>query len=72
VVSVYTAQDQRGRLCFVGCTRNLARRSREHAERGWTLEELAQVDDMDTARGLEQMIIDAARERRSAADDRTH
>jgi ABC-2 type transport system ATP-binding protein len=55
-------------LRFVGCTRNIVRRSLEHAERGWTLHELARVEDMDTARGLEQLMIDLARKQASGSE----
>jgi hypothetical protein len=63
MITVYAARDEAGRLRFVGCTRNFDRRAGEHATRGWTLQELANVEDMDTALGLEQMMIDLARNR---------
>ena len=57
--SVYLAVDAAGSARFVGHTRDIERRSVEHAERGWNLIELHKVDNLDLALGLEQLTIEA-------------
>ena len=57
--SVYLAVDASGSARFVGHTRDIERRSVEHAERGWKLIELHKVDDFGLALGLEQRTIEA-------------
>jgi hypothetical protein len=71
-ISVYGARDAKGRFRFVGRTRNLERRAAEDAARGWTVTEIARVDDLNTALGLEQTVLDMARKVATdrAADDK--
>ena len=57
-VSVYFARDRLGNITYVGITNNIARRAAEHARVGRGIEEVIGNLSRDTARALEQAIID--------------